>query len=68
MKSNDLQFIYRNTYTDMNDRENSVKYYTDTATFVNLKQGATEMINFFIRKGTMTERFGFANDKITPIF
>lgn len=51
-----MQILYRDMYTDSADRKDSVKYFINTETFLQLSSGQQKQVDFFLRKGDLQEK------------
>jgi hypothetical protein len=57
--SNKLHIVYKDMYTDTNDAAESIKYYVNMDTVVNLSANMKKSMTFFLRKGDLSEKNAF---------
>ena len=63
-----LLFIYKDTYTDGRNKTNSVQEYTNVQVFSNLAKKEKKKIDFFLRKGKLTDKYWLSADQQRDTF
>ena len=67
-ETNQLLFIYKDTFIDGANKTNSVQEYTNVGVFSNLVKKEKKLINFFLRKGKLTDKYWISANQVRETF